>query len=154
MGDYDQLQQKSQELARELANAEKKLQEYKRRNSDNQRLVKDLQSRAPHPAQELEALKKELDEIRAAHHKEVFVMENNNKELRRQLVAQTEYAGVLQKKLDDQMLQLLSAQREVRDIHSTMEQLRLGGGRTGARRNGVPSVKRLVLDTGAVFMHT
>lgn len=127
MSDYELLQKRSLELAQEVENAEKKLLTYKHRNADNQRVIRELQSNIPRPTRELEALKKELDDIRRVRHKEMVTMETNNRELRRQLVAQSEYCVALQKKLDDQMVELLSAQREVQGVHSLLEQLRTAG---------------------------
>lgn len=134
--DYDLLQKRCQDLSQELAVVEKRLSDYKRKNSDSQRLIKELQSKVPHPTHELEVLKRELEEIRKAHHKELYAIKNSNSELRRQLVVQTDYAGELQKTLDEQMLQLLSAQREVKDIHIILEQLRLSQGKAGLKKNG------------------
>lgn len=134
MNDYDQLQKKSQELAQELANAEIKLSNYKHRNSDSQHLIRELQSNVPRPVRELEAVKKELDDIRRARQKELVGMETNNRGLRRQLAVQRQYSEALQKKLDDQMVELLSAQRQVQEVHSLLEQLNSTGAKTNIKR--------------------
>jgi len=116
----------TQQLRQELATTDRKLLEYKRRNSDNQRLIKSLQSTKHHPpTQELDALKRELDGIRTAHHKEIHRLEGENRELRRLLAVQTELSNGLQKKVDDQMIELMSAQHDMKDIHHALEQMRM-----------------------------
>ncbi len=124
VSNYDQLQKRSQELIQDLANTEKKLLTYKQRSSESQRIIRELRLSVPRPARELEALKKELDEIRRTRQREVAAMEANNRKLRQQLVVQSEHSIALQKKLDDQMVELFSAQREVEDLHSLLEQVK------------------------------
>lgn len=147
MGNYHELQKRSNDLQQEVATIEKRLSEtkseYKRRISDQQRLIKDLQVKISHPSSKFEALQRELEQLRDTHQKEVLVMEYDKKELSRQLAIQNEYAHRLQDRLDEQLVQLMSAQREVQDVHSLLEHLKpaavrgRGGGTITSRKPGV-----------------
>ena len=128
MKDYQQLRLKITELQQCAAVADQKLSEtkmeYKRRLSEQKQIVKELQSRTSKPISELSSLQEEIEQLRKRHHKEMLVLEYDNKHLGKQLAVQTEYSLQLQRQLDEQMLQLKSAQREVYDLHSLVEQLK------------------------------
>ena len=140
----DNYQQRSNNLQQEVATIEKKLletkTEYKRRISVQQHLIKDLQSKMSHPRSNLEVLQREVEQLRNTHQKEVLVMEYDNKELTRQLAVLTEYAHRLQDRLDEQLVQLMSAQREVQDVHSLLEHLKpaVPRGRDGGNTSRKP----------------
>lgn len=128
MKDYQQLRVKVSELQQCVAVANQKISEtkieYKRRLSEQKQVVKELQSRNSRPISELSSLQEEIEQLRKRHHKEMLVLEYDNKHLGKQLAVQTEYSLQLQRQLDEQLLQLKSAQREVEDLHSIVEQLK------------------------------
>ena len=128
MKDYQLLKKKVTELQHCAAMADKKLSdtkiEYKRRLSEQKQLLKQLQSRQARPIAELSSLQEQLEQLRKQHHNEMLVMEYDNKSLGKQLAVQTEYSIQLQRQLDEQLLQLKSAQREVEDLHSLVEQMK------------------------------
>lgn len=128
MKDYQQLRLKITELQQCVAVADQKLSEtkaeYKRRLLEQKQIVKELQSRNSKPISELSSLQEEIEQLRKRHHKEMLVLEYANKHLGKQLAVQTEYSLQLQRQLDEQLLQLKSAQREVDDLHSLVEQLK------------------------------
>ena len=75
---------------------------------------------------------------RTQHHKEMLLLQYDNKQLRKQLAHHAETVFQYQKKLDEQLVQLRSAQREVQDLHSLLERadlqgLHKKGGRLGKR---------------------
>lgn len=128
MKDYQQLKQKVSELQRCVAMADKKLSEakieYKKRLSEQKQLLKQLQTKHAKPISELASLQEELERLQKQHHKEMLTLEYDNKRLGKQLAVQTEYSMQLQRQLDEQLLQLKSAQREVEDLHSLVEQMK------------------------------
>ena len=128
MADYQSLKQRTLELQRQLTTASKKLSEtkveYKQRNSEQQQLIKSLQSRLSNPSPELLALQVEIERLQRTHQEEMIVFECDNQELRKQLSIQAEYCQELQKHLDGQMLQLRTAQREVDDLRQILEHLK------------------------------
>ena len=128
MRDYQQLKQKVSELQQCAAMADKKLSEakieYKRRLSEQKQLLKQLQTKHAKPISELASLQEEIERLQKQHHKEMVVLEYDNKRLGKQLAVQTEYSIQLQRQLDEQLLQLKSAQREVDDLHSLVEHLK------------------------------
>ena len=128
MKDYQQLKLKVSELQQRVSMADKKLSEanieYKRRLNEQKQLLKQLQSRHTRPVEELTSLQEEIERLRKQHHREMLVLEYDNKQLGKQLAVQTEYSLQLQRQLDEQLLQLKSAQREVEDLHSLVEQLK------------------------------
>ena len=128
MKDYQQLKQKVSELQQSLAVADKRLSEakieYKRRLTEQKQLLKQLQTRHARPVEELTSLQEEVEQLRKQHHKEMLVLEYDNKQLGKKLAVQTEHSLQLQRQLDEQLLQLKSAQREVEDLHSLAEQLK------------------------------
>lgn len=128
MRDYQQLKQKVVDLQQSASLAERRLTEtkleYKKRLADQKQVMKELQSRTARPIAELESLQEEIDRLRSGHHKEMLVLEYDNKELGKQLAAQTEHSLQLQRQLDEQLVQLKTAQREVDDLHSIVEQLK------------------------------
>lgn len=156
MKDYQQLKQKVSELQQSLAVADKKLSEakveYKSRLTEQKQLLKQLQTRHARPVEELTSLQEEVEQLRKQHHKEMLVLEYDNKQLGKKLAVQTEYSLQLQRQLDEQLLQLKSAQREVEDLHSLAEQLKLVSAKqshkpaTGVskKRAGGGDMKRLV----------
>ena len=128
MRDYQQLKQKVSELQRCVAMADRKLSEakieYKRQLSEQKKLLKQLQMKHAKPISELASLQDEIERLQKQHHKEMFTLEYENKCLGKQLAVQTEYSIQLQRQLDEQLLQLKSAQREVEDLHSLVEQMK------------------------------
>lgn len=62
-----------------------------------------------------------MEQLRNSHHKQMLVLEYDNKQLSRQLAAQSEHTLLLQKRLDEQLVELRSAQRDVQDLHSLLE---------------------------------
>ena len=146
MKDYQQLKKKVAGLQQCVAMADKKLSdtkiEYKRRVSEQKQLLKQLQSRQTRPIAELTSLQEQLDQLRKQHHHEMLVMEYDNKSLGKQLAVQTEHSIQLQRQLDEQLLQLKSAQREVEDLHSLVEQMKPLSLRHGAKSPSSVSKKR------------
>jgi antitoxin component of MazEF toxin-antitoxin module len=128
MRDYQQLKQKVSELQQCVAVANRKLSEakieYKRRLSEQKQLLKQLQMKHAKPISELASLQDEIERLQKQHHKEMLTLEHDNRHLGKQLAVQTEYSVQLQRQLDEQLLQLKSAQREVEDLHSLVEQMK------------------------------
>lgn len=146
MRDYQQLKQKVSELQQCLAMADEKLSEvkteYKRRHSEHKQLLKQLQTRHAKPISELASLQEEIEQLRKQHHKEMLVFEYDNKQLGKQLAIQTEYSIQLQRQLDEQLLQLKSAQREVEDLHSLMEHLKMPSSKQNTQSVSAANKKR------------
>ena len=111
-----------------MAVADRKLSEakieYKRRLSEQKQLLKQLQMKHAKPISELASLQDEIERLQKQHHKEMLTLEHDNKHLGKQLAVQTEYSIQLQRQLDEQLLQLKSAQREVEDLHSLVQQMK------------------------------
>ena len=128
MKDYQQLKQKVSELQQCVTVADTKLSEvkveYKRRLSEQKQLLKELKTKHSKPITELASLQKEIELLQKQHHKEMLTLEYDNQHLGKQLAVQTEYSIQLQRQLDEQLLQLKSAQREVKDLHSLVEQMK------------------------------
>ncbi len=83
--------------------------------------LKQLQAKLSQPNLELLSLQAEVEQLRKAHHRELLVLEYDNKQLGRHLAAQTEHSHQLQRRLDEQLLQLRTAQRDVQDVHTLLE---------------------------------
>ena len=83
--------------------------------------IRQLQEKLSKAPLEQVSLQAEIDQLHKMHHKEMLVMEYDNKQLGRQLTARTENCVHLQRRLDEQLVQLRSAQREVQDLHSLLE---------------------------------
>lgn len=118
---FSECKQKLAQLKQQLSLSDAKCVELKSGQKNQQAVIKQLQSRLSKPHQDLMALQAELEQTRKAHHKELLVLEYDNKQLGRQLAAQTERAIHFQKMLDEQLVQLRSAQREVQDLHFMLE---------------------------------
>jgi len=69
MSDYPHLRQRASDLQQQLLAAERKLSEHRRRSSELQQMVKQLQSHQAQPSPELCALQSELEQMRKTHHK-------------------------------------------------------------------------------------
>lgn len=69
MSDYPHLRQRTSDLQQQLLAAERKLSEHRRRSSELQQMVKQLQSHQAQPSPELCALQSELEQMRKTHHK-------------------------------------------------------------------------------------
>jgi len=73
MSDYQHLKQRTLELQQQLLAAEKKFSEaksdHRRRTSELQQVVKQLQARLAQPCHELCTLQSELEQMRKTHHK-------------------------------------------------------------------------------------
>ena len=144
MRDYHQLKQKVSELQRCVALADRKLSEakteYKSRLSEQKQLLKKLQMKQAKPISELASLQDEVERLQKQHHKEMLTLEYDNKRLGKQLAVQTEYSIQLQRQLDEQLLQLKSAQREVEDLHSLVEQMKPLMASSSSSKHGAKSV--------------
>lgn len=123
------------ELRQQLSFSESKCGELKSGQKHQQGIIKQLQARLSKPNSELASLQAEVDRLRKAHHKEMLVLEYDNKQLGRQLAAQTENTIHSQKRLDEQLVQLRSAQREVQDLHFMLEHSQPQAGQ-GSQKNG------------------
>ena len=73
MSDYPHLRQRASDLQQQLLAAERKLSEakteHRRRSSELQQTVKQLQTHQAQPSPELCALQSELEQMRKTHHK-------------------------------------------------------------------------------------
>lgn len=127
--DYNQLKKKVAELKQQLSFSESKCAELRSNQKQQQATVKQLQAKLSKPGMELVSLQTEVERLRKVHHKEMLVLEYDNKQLGRQLAAQTEDVIHYQKRLDEQLVQLRSAQREVQDLHFMLERSQPQAGR-------------------------
>lgn len=130
------------ELRQQLSCSESKCSELKSIQKHQQSTIKQLQAKLSRPSLEVVSLQAEVERLRKAHHKEMLVLEYDNKQLGRQLAAQTEQMVNSQKRLDEQLVQLRSAQREVQDLHSMLEHTQPRGGH-GSWRIPAKHSKRL-----------
>lgn len=117
---------------------ESKCAELRSNQKQQQSTIKQLQVKLSKPDTELMALQAEVERLYKAHHKEMLVLEYDNKQLGRQLAAQTEHTVHCQKRLDEQLVQLRSAQREVQDLHFMLERFKPQEGRGSQRVPGKP----------------
>lgn len=109
------------ELKQQLSSLEERHSELKASHKQQQLTIRQQQARlAVHTPEQL-TLQAEMDKLRKCHHKEMLVLEYDNKQLRRQLAGQAEYVLQLQRRLDEQLIHLKAAQREVQDLHSLIE---------------------------------
>lgn len=122
------------ELKQHLSLSESKLAEFKASHKHQQHTIKQLQDKVAQPLLEQVSLQAEVDQLRKTHHREMLVFEHDNKQLGRKLAAQTEHSFHLQKRLDEQLVQLRSAQREVQDLHTLLEQHVYTYGSRGSQR--------------------
>ena len=159
MRDYQQLKQKVSELQQRVAVADRKLSEtkieYKRRLSEQKQLLKQLQMKHAKPISELASLQDEIEQLQKQHHKEMLTLEHDNKHLGKQLAVQTEYSVQLQRQLDEQLLQLKSAQREVEDLHSLVQQMKPltnSYSRQGTKLVSAPGSKKTDVKRSALAM--
>ena len=109
------------ELKQQLSSSENRCSELKAIQKHHQSTVKQLQAKLSKPSPELMSLQAEMEHLRKVHHKELLVLQYDNKQLRRQLTEQTEQSIVSQARLDEQLVQLRSTQREVQDLHFMLE---------------------------------
>lgn len=127
MSNYPQLEQKISELQQQLRTTEQRLSEikmeHKRKSSEQQQLIKQLQTKFSRPSSEQLALRAELEQLGKTHHKEMLVVQYENQQLRKHLTVHSERSLQLQRQLDEQTVQLRSAQREVNDLHSQLQHL-------------------------------
>lgn len=126
------------ELKQQLSFSESKCSELRSSQKQQQAAMKQLQAKLSKPGMELLSLQAEVERLRKVHHKEMLVLEYDNKQLGRQLAAQTEHAVHYQKRLDEQLVQLRSAQREVQDLHFMLERSQPQGGHGSHRVPGKP----------------
>lgn len=132
--DYHQLKCKVTELQRQLSNSENKVSELKSNHKQQQNTIKQLRVQLSQPSLELTSLQDELTQLHETHHKQMLVMGYDNKQLRKQLAMQVECGVRLQKRVDEQLLQLKSAQREVKDLQSLLEHELVHGAFQGSHR--------------------
>lgn len=109
------------ELKQQLSSSENRCSELKAIQRHQQSTIKQLQAKHSKPSPELMSMQAEMEHLRKSHHKEVLVLQYDSKQLRRQLAEHAEQTVASQKQLDEQLLQLQSAQREVQDLHFMME---------------------------------
>lgn len=109
------------ELKKQLSHSESKYSEVKASYRQQQLIMKQLQARLAQPNMEILGLQAEMERLRKAHHREMLVLEYDNKQLSRHLATQTEHSHQLQRRLDEQHVQLRSAQREVEDMQSLLD---------------------------------
>ena len=122
MLDYSQLKERC--LAAESKLMEGRA-EYKRRSTQQQGLIKQLQtqlSRQSHAG--LVRLEAELTQLHESHCSEVAAMANDRRRLQEQLEQTAAVARASQRKAEEQMVQLLAAQREVEDLHAMLQHAR------------------------------
>lgn len=118
---FTENRQQVAELKQKLALSESKRVELKASQNQQQLAIQHLQDELSRAPLEQVSLQAEIDQLRKMHHKEMLVMEYDSKQLGRQLATQTENSVHLQRRLDEQLVQLRSAQREVQDLHSLLE---------------------------------
>ena len=130
LSDCHLLKQQLSDTQKQLMTSERKFSEakseHKKRNSEQQQVIRQLQTKLSRPSPEQLTLQSELEQMQKAHHRQMLVVEYENKQLRKQLGVQSEYSLELQKRLDEQTVQLRSAQREVDDLHSQLEHFHVG----------------------------
>ena len=118
--DY-QLKCKVAELQKQLSDSESKRNELKSSHKQQQNNIKQLQAQLSQPSPDLIATRGKLAQLHETHHKQLLVLEYDKKQLGRQLDLQMEHGLQLQKRLDEQLLQLKSAQHEMEDLHTLLE---------------------------------
>ena len=109
------------ELKKQLSHSESKYSEMKASYRQLQLIQKQLQGRLAQPNVEILELRAEIERLRKAHHREMLVLEYDNKQLSRHLATQVEHSHQLQRRLDEQHVQLRMAQREVEDMQSLLD---------------------------------
>ena len=118
--DYHQLKRAVTDLQQELSNSESKCSELTASHKQQEHTLKQLQTQLSQPS-DLISLQDELSQLRVSHRKQLLVLEFDKKHLGKQLAVQMEHGLQLQKRLDQQLLQLKSAQHEVDDLQSLLQ---------------------------------
>lgn len=129
--DYNHLKHEVSELRQQVSLSENKYAELKASHRSQQLTIRQQQTMLSQPRLEQASMQAEMEQLRRTHHKQMLVMEYDNKHLGRQLAAQSEHILSLQRRLDEQLVQLRSAQREVQDLQSLLEHAYSHGSRSG-----------------------
>lgn len=146
---HHEQRQKISALQRQLTHSESKYGDLKTSHKQLQHTTKQLQARLSQPNLEVASLRAELDQLQRTRQKEKLVSDFDNKQLRRQLEDQASHTLQLQMKLDEQLIQLRSAQREVQDLQSLLEHTIPLSSQLGKNQaKGRPGNKRYVFYQG------
>ncbi|KAL5460406.1 hypothetical protein EMCRGX_G033852 [Ephydatia muelleri] len=121
-------------LQQKLLEAERQLSDMRRKETAYLQTIKELQNK-------IGTHQKQLDKVTRVQAKELQAKELDNQNLRTQLDTQCQYNLELQKRLDDQTLQLRTTQRELKDLQEQVEHLQAALKAT-YRPAGQPVVKK------------
>ncbi len=108
-------------LRQQLADSKTTVCELESSNRKHQHTIERLQSQMSQTLPDMATVHKELAQLQEVHKRQVLVLEYDKKQLYKKLQTQVEHNGRLQSRLDEQLLQLKSTQREVEDLHFILE---------------------------------
>ena len=116
-----QLKLEASHLKQLCTNLEATISELEACNKKQQQAIQQLHSELSQTTPDIAALTEELTQMQEAHHRQVLVLEYDKKQVCKHLEKQVEQNTRLQRRLDEQLLQLKSAQREVEDLHNLLD---------------------------------
>lgn len=115
------MKSESSRLRQQLFDSKAMVNELETSNKKQQQTIEHLRSQLSQTLPDMAVVQKELAQLQEVHRRQVLVLEYDKKHVCKKLQAQVEQNGRLQSRLNEQLLQLKSAQHEVEDLHFLLE---------------------------------
>ena len=122
--DYQQLKADATRLRQQCSEFKAAIGDLESSNKKQQNAIEELRSqlsRRSSTSPDAAGLKKGMAQLQEDHRRQLLVLEYDKKQASKKLQAQVELNDLLQGRLDEQLLQLKAARREVEDLHCLLK---------------------------------
>jgi len=138
--DYQQLKAEASLLRQQSSEFKTAISDLESSNERLQRTIEELRSQLSHQSSAspdaASRKKKGVAQLQEDHRRQLLVLEYDKKQASKQLLVQVELNGLLQRRLDEQLLQLKAARHEVEDLHGLLQTKRTHRGHVATETKG------------------